>query len=36
MDASKAKKEASEIKVSFCDVYDFHTLVSIDNAIINT
>jgi len=36
MDAPKAKKEASEIKISFCDMKNFHAFVSIDNLIINT
>jgi len=31
MDASKAKKEASEIKIPFCDVNYFHAKVPIDN-----
>jgi len=36
MDASKAKKEASEIKISFFDTDDFHGFVSVDNLINNT
>jgi hypothetical protein len=31
MDASKAKKEASEIKISFGDVLHFHVKVPVDN-----
>jgi hypothetical protein len=31
MDASKAKKEASEIKISFCGVIGIHLGISIDN-----
>jgi len=30
MDASKAKKEAPEIKISFCDVNRVHLCISID------
>jgi hypothetical protein len=36
MDASKAKKEAPEFKISFCEVNHFHAVISIDNLIINT
>ena len=31
MDASKAKKEASEIKISFCGVIGIQLCISIDN-----
>jgi hypothetical protein len=31
MDASKAKKEASEIKISFCGVTRVHLCIPIDN-----
>jgi hypothetical protein len=36
VDASKAKKEASEAKIYFCDENHFHIIVSIDNCIRNT
>jgi hypothetical protein len=36
MDASKAKKEAPEIKISFFDVNHIHAKVPIDNLIDNT
>jgi len=36
VDASKAKKEASEVKIYFCGENHFHLVVSIDNCIRNT